>query len=162
MVHPVSPHPLSPSLADAARHDQFPDLLQPVPAAPLDTGVANSRTSGFPSPASDYKQRRLDITAYLVRHPAATFLFMVQGEALAGSDIHNGDILVVDKSLAPRPGQIVVVFVNGERLVKRLDCREGRMLLLSDNPRTPVLEVTKGGDLTIWGVVVGKFKRVPT
>ncbi|WP_220271987.1 LexA family protein [Crenobacter cavernae] len=134
-------------------------MLQPV--SPPEPEVAEARTTGFPSPATDYRKRRLDITAYLVRNPAATFLFKARGDALARSGIHDGDILVVDKSVEPRPGQVVVVFGHGERLVKRLVGRAGRLLLVSDDPLTPALELRPDGEFTVWGVVVGTFKRVP-
>lgn len=141
----------------------FPDLLRPrVPATPcaLPLGLAPV-SAGFPSPAEDYEDRRLDINDYLVRNPVSTFFFPVQGDSMQGAEIFDGDILVVDRSVAPVHGHIVVAFMNGERLVKRLFRRDGCVALLAENPHFPPLELTGDAELVIWGVVVGKFKRLP-
>ena len=79
---------------------------------------------------------------------------------MQGAEIFAGDILVVDKSVRPQHGHIVIAFVDGERLVKRLYKRAGRVALVAENPAYPRLEIQEGMDLEIWGVVVGKFKRL--
>lgn len=134
----------------------LPDV--PRLALPID---AVKLSAGFPSPAADYEESRLDINEYLVRNPVSTFFFPVQGDSMEGAEIFDGDILVVDKSVRPRHGHIVVAFVDGLRLVKRLYRRGGRMALEAESPNYPALEVTPEMDCVIWGVVVGKFKRVP-
>jgi len=126
-------------------------------ALPLD-GVKVS--AGFPSPAADYEDKRLDINDYLIRNPVSTFFFPVEGDSMEGAEIFAGDILVVDKSIPPQHGHIVVAFVNGERLVKRLHHRHGRVALLAENPKYAALEISEAMELIIWGVVVGKFKRL--
>lgn len=78
---------------------------------------------------------------------------------MQGAEIFDGDMLVVDKSIRPRHGQIVVAFVDGQRLVKRLYRRAGRVALLAENPLYPPLEINEGMELLIWGVVTGKFKH---
>jgi len=113
----------------------------------------------FPSPAADYEEERLDINHYLVRSPISTFFFPVQGDSMEGAEIFDGDILVVDKAVTPRHGHIVVAFVNGGRLVKRLHSRHGQVALIAENPAYPPLVIQEGAELVIWGVVVGKFKR---
>ena len=118
-------------------------------------------SAGFPSPAADYEEKRLDINEYLVRNPVSTFFFPVEGDSMQGAEIFDGDVLVVDRSVRPVHGHIVVAFVDGERLVKRLCRKNGRVALLAENPAYPPLEVTGERELTVWGVVVGKFKRVP-
>lgn len=125
-------------------------------ALPLD---AVKISAGFPSPAADYEEKRLDINEYLVRNPVSTFFFAVQGDSMEGAEIFDGDILVVDKSVRPAHGHIVVAFVDGERLVKRLYRRAGRVALVAENPHYPTLEIREGQQLDVWGVVVGKFKR---
>lgn len=134
----------------------LPDV--PRLALPIDTVKLSA---GFPSPAADYEESRLDINEYLVRNPVSTFFFPVQGDSMEGAEIFDGDILVVDKSVRPRHGHIVVAFVDGLRLVKRLYRRGGRMALEAESPKYPALEITPEMDCVIWGVVVGKFKRVP-
>lgn len=123
---------------------------------PIDTVKVSA---GFPSPAADYEEQRLDINEYLVPNPVSTFFFPVQGDSMQGAEIFDGDILVVDRSIKPRHGHIVVAFVNGDRLVKRLYVRNGRVALLAENTAYPVLEICEGTELVIWGVVTGKFKR---
>lgn len=136
-------------------------IFVPLPGAPrvalpLD---AVKVSAGFPSPAADYEEKRLDINEYLVRNPVSTFFFAVQGDSMEGAEIFDGDILVVDKSVRPAHGHIVVAFVDGERLVKRLYRRAGRVALVAENPHYPTLELSEGQQLDVWGVVVGKFKR---
>ena len=132
----------------------FPD----APKLPLPWDVVRI-SAGFPSPAADYEDNRLDINDYLVRNPVSTFFFSVEGDSMQGAEIFAGDILVVDKSIRPRHGQIVVAFVVGQRLVKRLFRRNGRVALLAENPHYPPLEIGEDQELLVWGVVIGKFKR---
>ena len=137
-------------------------VFMPLPGAPrLPLPLGEVRVSaGFPSPAADYEDKRLDINEYLVRNPVSTFFFSVEGDSMQGAEIFDGDILVVDKSIRPRHGQIVIAFVDGQRLVKRLYQRAGRVALVAENSAYPPLEIRDGMELLIWGVVTGKFKRL--
>jgi DNA polymerase V len=155
---PIVPLPPMPDLADA-RGLFVPLASPPRLALPLDTVKISA---GFPSPAADYEESRLDINEYLVRNPVSTFFFPVQGDSMEGAEIFDGDILVVDKSVRPCHGHIIVAFVDGLRLVKRLYRRGGRMALEAENPKYPPLVLTEEMDCLIWGVVVGKFRRMPT
>ena len=152
MPEPRSPYP------------DGPGVFVPLPGAPyLALPLDPVRVSaGFPSPAADYEDQRLDINDYLVRNPVSTFFFAVEGDSMEGAEIFAGDILVVDKSIRPRHGHIVVAFVDGERLVKRLYNRAGRTALVAENPGYPTLEIQDGMELVVWGVVTGKFKRLAT
>lgn len=80
---------------------------------------------------------------------------------MIGASIEDGDVLVVDKSIQARHGHIVVAFVNGERLVKRLRTRGGHVALCPENPAYPILEITPEMEFLIWGVAIGKFSRIP-
>lgn len=139
----------------------LPGIFIPLPgSARQPLPVDEVRVSaGFPSPAADYEDKRLDINEYLVRNPVSTFFFSVEGDSMQGAEIFDGDMLVVDKSIRPRHGQIVIAFVDGQRLVKRLYQRAGRVALLAENPRYAPLEIKEGTELLIWGVVTGKFKH---
>ena len=149
---PLSSAPLAqPDLPWAALDP--PPVLIPLGMTPV--------SAGFPSPAEDYADRRLDINDYLVRNLVSTFFFTVRGNSMQDADIDDGDILVVDRSIEPAHGHIVVAFVNGERLVKRLHRQRNTVALLAANPAYPPLELRDGNALEIWGVVVGKFKRIP-
>jgi len=137
-------------------------IFLPLPDAPkqfIRLGTVKV-SAGFPSPAADYEDKRLDINDYLVQNPVSTFFFPVEGDSMQGAEIFAGDILVVDKSVRPQHGHIVIAFVDGERLVKRLYKRAGRVALVAENPAYPRLDIQEGMDLEVWGVVVGKFKRL--
>ena len=139
-----------------------PDIHLPALAPrqirlPLD---AVRLSAGFPSPAADYEEKRLDINEYLIRNPVSTFIFTVAGDSMRGAGIFNGDKLVVDRSVPPQHGDIVVAFVNGERLVKYLYTRDGPVRLAAANPNYPSIEIKEGMDLVVWGVVTGKFSRM--
>lgn len=146
-----------PDVAIAGRQLFMPLLEAPKLFIPM--GAAKV-SAGFPSPAADYEDKRLDINEYLIRNPVSTFFFPVQGDSMEGAEIFDGDILVVDRSVKAVHGHIVVAFVDGERLVKRLHHRSGRVALVAENPRYAMLELTGDMELVIWGVVIGKFKRM--
>ena len=134
----------------------------PLPDAPRQYLPLDSTkvSAGFPSPAADYVDRSLDINEYLVRNPVSTFFFPVEGDSMEGAEIFDGDILVVDRSIKAQHGSIVIAFIDGERLVKRLYSRGGKVALVAENPKYPPLVVHEGNELTVWGVVVGRFKRM--
>jgi DNA polymerase V len=109
--------------------------------------------AGFPSPADDHLEGPIDLNEHLVAHPAATFVVRVEGDSMVGAGIRNGDLLVVDRSLEPKSGAIVVAVVDGELTVKRLRIEKKRLWLVPENPAFPPIEVRENADLVIWGVV---------
>tara|TARA_B100000242_G_scaffold31635_1_gene18953 strand:+ start:3453 stop:3968 length:516 start_codon:yes stop_codon:yes gene_type:complete len=109
--------------------------------------------AGFPSPADDYLEGALDLNAHLVREPSATFFVRAQGESMIGSGIHDGDLLVVDRSMQASDGKVVIVSVNGELTVKRLSRRKGKSWLLPDNPDYPPILMNEEDEHHFWGVV---------
>ena len=110
--------------------------------------------AGFPSPADDYLEGGLDLNEHLIERPAATFFLRVSGDSMTGAGIYAGDILIVDRSIAPGDGKIVIAAVDGELTVKRLYRRGGQIRLLSENPRYKPIEIAAGQDLHVWGVVI--------
>lgn len=126
----------------------------PVDAMPPVVPFYSSLISaGFPSPADDHLQNRLDLTAHVVRHPAATFFVRVQGESMRDANVHDGDILVVDKAETATHNKIVVAVLNGEYVCKRLYKRGGVIRLLPENSAFKPIEITEDMDFEIWGVV---------
>ena len=115
--------------------------------------------AGFPSPATDYMQDGLDLNEYLVQHKAASFLFEVKGDSMKNAGIMDGDKVVVDRSIEPRHGKIVIAVVEGEFTIKRLYRRAGRIELRPDNPAYPVIPIPPDSQLEVWGVVVGVVRR---
>jgi len=108
---------------------------------------------GFPSPADDYLEGKLDLNQYLVKHPAATFFVRVTGDSMTGAGIHSGDLLIVDRSLEPKDGNVVIASVDGELTVKRLFLRHGKLVLLPDNDQYQPIEVSGETAFEVWGVV---------
>ena len=111
-------------------------------------------SAGFPSPADDYLDRNLDLNEHLVKNPAATFFVRVAGDSMIDAGINDNDILVVDRSLEPYSGSIVIAVVNGELTVKRLMKNKDSCRLISENPAYPDdLKIDEETPLEIWGVV---------
>jgi len=115
--------------------------------------AAGKATAGFPSPATDHVERRLDLNDHLVLHPQATFFMRVKGDSMIGAGIHDGDLLIVDRSLEPVSGRVVVAAVDGELTVKRLQRRRNRIILQAENPAYSGITVGEDQELQIWGVV---------
>jgi len=109
--------------------------------------------AGFPSPADDYADERIDLNHHLIRHKEATFFLRVQGDSMLGAGIHDGDLLIVDRALTATDGKVVIAALDGELTVKRLSVRGETVCLVPENPAYPIIEVTREQDLVIWGVV---------
>ena len=108
--------------------------------------------AGFPSPADDYIETGLDLNEYLVKRPSSTFLARASGDSMTRAGILNGALLVVDKSIEPKSGNIVIAAINGELTCKILDVEH--RLLRAANPSYPSISLDEGDDLLIEGVVV--------
>ena len=112
-----------------------------------------SVSAGFPSPADDYLEGKLDLNEHLVRNPAATFFVRVTGDSMIEAGIYSGDILVVDRSLEPKDGSIVIAVINGELTVKRLSKSKNKIYLLPENTNYQPIEITSEMQFEVWGVV---------
>jgi DNA polymerase V len=117
-------------------------------------------TAGFPSPADDYVEDRLDLNELLVQRQEATYFLRVKGDSMVGAGIHPGDLIVVDRSIDPQDGHVVVAEVNGELTVKRLRQVDGMPELHPENPAYPVIRFQEGQELRIWGVVTSTVHSV--
>jgi DNA polymerase V len=115
--------------------------------------------AGFPSPAEGYLEDELDLNDLVVRNAAATFLLRVAGESMTGAGIHDGDLLVVDRSEAARPGRVVIAVVDGEFTVKRLAGGEDRLWLQPEHPDYPPIAFDPTLGHEIWGVVTFVLHR---
>ena len=133
---------------------RFPNRKQEPPLF-LETVAA-----GFPSPAGDYIECRLDLNEHLIQHPAATFFLHVSGDSMTGAGIHDGDILIVDRSLEPVHGSIVVAALNGELTVKRLFRSDGVCALQPENEAFACVEIAESADLHIWGVAISVIHKL--
>ncbi len=111
-------------------------------------------SAGFPSPADDHLERSLDLNHHLVKHPSATFFVRVDGDSMINAGIHDNDILIVDRSLKPSDGKVVIAVVDGQMTVKRLYKRSGKLVLMPENKNFRPIEITESMTIEIWGVVV--------
>lgn len=118
-----------------------------------------SRTAEVPPAPGDGESKLLDAHDYVIRNEAASFAFPMRGDAMAGAGIFDGEMLIVDQSIRPAHNHIVLAFLNGERLVRRLHHRGRKTALLAEHPDHADIDLADGSELTIWGVVVGSVKR---
>lgn len=115
-------------------------------------------SAGFPSPAQDYVERSLDLNELCVQHPAATYLVKAQGDSMLGAGIHQGDILIVDRSIQARHGHVVIAELHGELTVKRLELTP-TVRLVPCNPAYPPIELADEDELCLMGVVVRSIRN---
>lgn len=108
--------------------------------------------AGFPSPAQDYVESTLDLNELCIKHPAATYFVRASGDSMTGAGINHNDILIVDRSLTARHGDVVIAGMDGELTVKELQLSP-YPALLSHNPSYPSLRIRNEGELDIFGVV---------
>jgi DNA polymerase V len=116
--------------------------------------------AGFPSPANDYMTQAIDLNKELVKHPAATFYGRVVGDSMVDAGVDEGDILVIDRSLDPRDGDMAVCFVDGEFTLKHLRFRDGGLTLVPANENYPSIQVKEESDFKMWGVVTYVIKKI--
>ena len=109
--------------------------------------------AGFPSPADDHLEGKLDLHELMVKRPAATFFCKADGDSMTGAGIHSGDLLVVDRSIQPHDGDIVVATLDGGLTVKTLRKTQDGWALAPANPGFPSFPVDPEEGVQIWGVV---------
>jgi DNA polymerase V len=117
-------------------------------------------SAGFPSPADDHIDKNLDLNEHLIKHPAATFYVRVSGDSMINAGIHDGDLLIVDKSLKAKDGSVVVAILNGEFTVKRLRLSKFGISLVAENNSYPEIHIKEGMDFEVWGVVTNVIHKV--
>jgi DNA polymerase V len=125
----------------------------PIASLSLQLPFFSAVAAGFPSPADDYLQKRLDLNEYCIRNRAATFFVEVEGDSMTGAGIYEGDILVVDRSLDYKAGDVVIAYLDEGFTVKRLIRVAGRWYLKPENPGYELIELLEGMEVVIWGVV---------
>ncbi|MFC9769934.1 MULTISPECIES: LexA family protein [unclassified Pseudarthrobacter] len=119
----------------------FSVLISPVAVA-----------AGFPSPAQDYFDGRIDLNAHLIKDITSTFVVRVTGNSMEGAGISDGDELIVNRALEPKDGSVVIAVLDGELTVKRLRITAAGIVLQAENPRYQDIKVSALSELTIWGV----------
>ncbi len=134
----------------------MPDLSQRISLPLFQTPVS----AGFPSPADDYEERKLDLNEHLIARPASTFFVKVSGESMTGAGINDGDLLIIDRSAVVTDKKIVIGVVNGEFTVKRIRKKGLQLFLEPENADYQPIEITAEMDFSIWGVVTYVIHKV--
>ncbi len=124
----------------------------------LDVPTANA--TGFGAAADDYMERGIDLNEQLIRNKPATYFMRVSGNSMINACIHDGDIVIVDRSIKPISGKIVIAVVDGEMLIRRLEKTINKMRLIPETPKLSPIEVSEFSDLVIWGVVTYVIKSM--
>jgi DNA polymerase V len=124
------------------------------------TLFAATVNAGFPSPAADYAQGKINLNEHLLLNENASFLFRVRGESMINIGIYDGDTLIVDRSITPTHNHIVLAIIDEEFTIKRFYKRGQIVKLLAENPAFPPIVLQDGQELRIWGVVTFNLHRL--
>jgi DNA polymerase V len=116
-------------------------------------------SAGFPSPADDYSESRLDLNKELISNESATFYARVRGDSMTLAGISDGDLLIIDKSKIPVNGSIVVCLIDSEFTIKRLQKIDNQFYLMPENDNYKPIKIKPENDVTIWGVVTYTIKK---
>lgn len=120
--------------------------------------VEGGIVAGFPSPAQDYIDLKIDLNKELINNPSSTFYGRVKGSSMQDAGIMDGDILVIDKSLQPQDGDTAVCFVDGEFTIKYIKIEADAVYLVPANSKFQPIKVTEENNFCIWGVVTYSIK----
>lgn len=130
------------------------EFFSPEINEPLFISLSESPVhAGFPSPAENIIENKLDLNKLLVKNPSSTFFAKVSGESMIDDGVEDGDILVIDKSVSPYDGAIAVCYLDGEFTLKRVRFMDGFILLVPSNPKFKSIRVDKDNEFLVWGVV---------
>ena len=121
--------------------------------------LTDSVSAGFPSPADDYTEENIDLNEHLISNPSSTFFLRVKGESMINAGIKDKDLIIVDKSLTARPGNIIIAMIDGEFTIKRLSIKNDKLYLKAENNNYPDFRFKNHIDVQIWGVVIYSIHR---
>lgn len=115
--------------------------------------VRTANATGFGAAADDFAERGIDLNEQLIRNKPATFFLRVSGDAMINAGIHDGDVVIVDRSIKPVSGKVVIAVLNGEMLIRRMEKTLNKLRLLPETPKLAPIEVDPFSEFTVWGVV---------
>ena len=130
--------------------DSFPSTSKKL-KIPL---LSDAISAGFPSPADDYTEENIDLNDHLISNPFSTFFLRVKGDSMINAGIQDKDLIIVDKSLTAKPGDIIIAMIDGEFTIKRLSIRNNELYLKAENNTYPDFKFKNHIDIQIWGVVI--------
>ncbi len=116
-------------------------------------------SAGFPSPAEDFTEISISLDKHLIQNPAATFMAYANGSSMLNAGIHHGDILIIDRSLNARDGDIIIAMLYGEFTVKQLSIVNNAFFLIPKNPEYLPVKILDDMDFEIWGVVIYSIRK---
>lgn len=122
--------------------------------------VPTANATGFGAAADDYMERGIDLNEQLIRNKPATFFMKVTGNSMVNACIHDGDIVIVDKSIKAQSGKIVIAVIDGEMIIRRLEKTMNKIRLIPETTKLSPIEITEYNDLQIWGVVTYVIKAL--
>jgi DNA polymerase V len=122
--------------------------------------VKTANATGFGAAADDYMERGIDLNEQLIRNKPATFFMRVSGSSMVNAGIYDGDIVIVDRSVKPQNGKIVIAVIDGEMLIRRYEKTMNRLRLIPETPKLSPIDVSEFMDFKIWGVVMHIIRSV--
>jgi len=123
--------------------------------------VSTANASGFGAAADDYAERGIDLNEQLIRNKPATFFMRVSGNSMINAGIYDGDIVIVDRSIKPISGKIVIAVIDGEMLIRRYEKTMNSLRLIPETPKLSAIDVSEFMDFKIWGVVTCIIRTTP-
>ncbi|WP_433815691.1 LexA family protein [Flavobacterium johnsoniae] len=132
----------------------IPDTSTEVKVPFFDVGIS----AGFPSPADDFIELSIDLNKELIKHKYTTYFARVKGYSMKNAGIHDGDLLIIDKSLEPQNNKIAVCQIDGEFTVKRIKIEKNIIWLIAENEDYKPIKVTPENNFVIWGIVTHSIK----
>ena len=121
--------------------------------------AVHSVPAGFPAAANENSHEQVSLDSYLVSNPASTVIYRVRGESMTGAEIYDGDLLVVDRSIEPLDGKLVVAAINKNMTFKRLNKRAGEVKLQAANPQFQDITFVESDEISVWDVVTFSLRR---
>ena len=115
--------------------------------------VPTANATGFGAAADDYAERGIDLNEQLIKNKPATFFMRVNSDAMTGAGIHLGDVVIVDRSLEPKSGKVIIAVLDGEMLIRKLEINQNKKRLLPATKRLSAIDITESSSFAVWGVV---------
>ena len=131
-----------------------------IPSTLFSPLIKGTISAGFPSPAEEYIELGIDLNQYLIKNPISTFFLRVSGNSMNNAGIYNNDLLIIDRSINPHPGHIVVALIDGEFTLKRLIKEKENYYLKADKENYPAINLYEYLDIEIWGVAIYSIHKL--
>src|SRR5690349_9821017 len=122
--------------------------------------VPTANATGFGAAADDYAEKDIDLNEQLIKNKPATFFMRVSGDAMMGAGIFAGDVVIVDRSITPHSGQVIIATLDGEMLIRRFEKSFNKIRLIPETKNLAPIEVDPFADFSVWGVVTYVIHRL--